>query len=103
MRCFIFMTGVLLAGSAFLANAPDALADPLAPPTPAELQYLEQLRQVLTASQDDLAANGDGDLLDRGRYACFMRDSNGMVGFMATQTPAAINQLAFIYLCPRPS
>lgn len=99
-RLFSLMTAVLIAGWALLANAPDALADPLVPPTPAELQYLDQLRQVLTVSKDPLAFNGDGDLLDRGRYACFMRDSNGMVGFMATQTPAAINQLAFLYLCP---
>jgi hypothetical protein len=93
----------LLAGSllavAVVAGAQSAHADPLTPLTPAELLYLEQLHRVFAASHNPIAFRSDGELLDRGRKVCNLRDL-GLVGQPATLETPAINQLAPIYLCP---
>lgn len=94
-------TGLLLVGPALLFSAPAAPADPLTPLTPAEMQFLEQARRLLPRAPDSMVAfNSDGELLDQGRAACFMRD-NGRVGYEASMLPPVITQLALVYLCPR--
>lgn len=90
----------LLAATVCLADGPVAQADPLVPPTPAEVQYLDHLRRVLPGSRDPAAFNSDGELLDKGRYVCYMREANELVGYEATLVSAIVSQLAFIYLCP---
>lgn len=90
----------VLAATVCLAGVPVAQAEPLVPPTPAELQYLDHLRQVLPGSGDPAAFVSDGELLDKGRYVCYMRDANDLVGYEATLVSAIVSQLAFIYLCP---
>jgi hypothetical protein len=81
-------------------GARPAQAEPLTPLTPAELQYLEQVRTVLGVSHDNSAFRSDGELLVDGRFACRQRATHGMVGQEASLVPSAITQLAFIYLCP---
>jgi hypothetical protein len=93
------LAGLLLAIATNVAGAQPAQADPLIPLTPTELQYLQQVRTVLTASHNDTAFRSDGELLVDGRYACQQRAS-GFVGQEATLLPSAVTQLAFIYLCP---
>lgn len=90
----------VLAATVCLADVPVAQAEPLIPPTPAEIQYLDHLRRVLPGSRDPAAFNSDGELLDKGRYVCYMRDANDLVGYEATLVSAIVSQLAFIYLCP---
>lgn len=97
----VLMAGVLVAGSGCLIGVSAARADPLIPPTPAEVQYLEQARRILPGSGDSVASNGDGDLLQRGRFACYQRDVIGLVGVNATFVSPILTQLAFIYLCPK--
>ena len=92
--------GLLLAIAMSLAGAQPAQAEPLTPLTPAELQYLEQVRKVLTVSHNNAAQRSDGELLVAGRYVCKNRISHGVVGTEATLVTPAITQLAFIYLCP---
>jgi hypothetical protein len=92
--------GLLLAIAISVAGAQPAQAEPLTPLTPAELQYLEKVRAVLTASHNNAAQRSDGELLIDGRYACEKRTSHGMVGQEASLVTPAITQLAFIYLCP---
>jgi hypothetical protein len=92
--------GLLLAIAMSVAGAQPAQAEPLTPLTPAELQYLEQVRTVLTVSHNNLSFRSDGELLLDGRYACEKRASHGMVGQEASLVTPAITQLAFIYLCP---
>jgi hypothetical protein len=82
-----------------IAGAPSAQAEPLIPPTPGEIQYLDQARRVLTVSHDPAAFRSDGELLVDGRFACDKRPT-GHVGYVATFVPPALTQLAFIYLCP---
>ncbi|WP_284235541.1 hypothetical protein [Mycobacterium antarcticum] len=83
-----------------VACAQSAQAEPLTPLTPAELQYLDQARRVLSVSHDPLAFRSDGELLVDGRFACDKR-ATGMVGYEATLVAPALTQLAFIYLCPQ--
>ena len=90
----------VLAATVCLADVPAAQAEPLIPPTPAEIQYLDHLRRVLPGSRDPAAFNSDGELLDKGRYVCYMRDVNDLVGYEATLVSAIVAQLAFVYLCP---
>lgn len=90
---------LLVVGASFV-GAQTAHAEPLTPLSPAELQYLERLHQVFAVSHDPIAFRGDGELLDRGRYACRRREL-GFVGQAATLEAPAITQLAFIYLCPQ--
>jgi hypothetical protein len=92
------LTWLLVVGASFAGVQP-AQAEPLTPLSPAELQYLEQLRRVFSVSGDPIAFRSDGELLDRGRYVCSVRD-RGLVGQEATLQPPAITQLAFVYLCP---
>lgn len=99
-RLLVALESVALAVGALLAVAPVAHADPLVPPTPAEIAYLDQLRRVLPAARDPVAFTSDGELLDKGRYVCYMRDVNHLVGYEATLVSAVVTQLAFIYLCP---
>jgi hypothetical protein len=94
------LAGLLLAIAMNPAGAHPAQADPLTPPTPAELQYLQQVRTVLTASHNDTAFRSDGELLVDGRYVCKQRATHNLVGQEATLVPSAITQLASIYLCP---
>ncbi|BBU21255.1 hypothetical protein PFJ02_11510 [Mycobacterium xenopi] len=93
--------GLLLVGPALLACAPAVPADPLTPPTPAEMQFLDQARRLLPITPDSMVAfNSDGELLDQGRQACFMRDQ-GRVGYEASMLPPIVTQLALVYLCPK--
>lgn len=93
------LAGLVLAIAINVAGAQPAQADPLTPLTPAELQYLQQVRTVLTASHNDTAMRSDGELMVDGQYACQQR-ARGFVGQEATLVPSAVTQLAFIYLCP---
>jgi hypothetical protein len=93
--------GALLAGPGCLVCGPLAHADPLTPPTPAEVQYLQEARRILPGSGDPIAFNSDGELLDRGRFACYERDVVGLVGVNGTFISPIVTQLAFIYLCPQ--
>ena len=93
------LAGSLLAIAATVAGVQVAHAEPLTPLTPAELQYLEQLHRVLTASHNPMAFRSDGELLTRGRDTCSLRDLR-LIGEPATLETSAINQLARIYLCP---
>ena len=79
--------------------APTAQADPLIPPTPAEIDFLDHAHQVFAASHDPVAFRGDGQLLSDGWFACDKRAA-GFVGTEATLVTPALTQLAFIYLCP---
>jgi hypothetical protein len=92
--------GLLLAIAMIVAGAQPAQAEPLTPLTPAELQYLEKVRAVLTVSHNNADQRSDGELLVTGRDACTKRASHGMVGTEANLITPAITQLAFIYLCP---
>lgn len=74
-------------------------ADPLVPPTPAEIDYLHHARLVFAANHDPVAFRSDGELLELGRYACAKRAA-GFVGTEATLVTPALTQLAFIHLCP---
>lgn len=76
-----------------------AHADPLVPPTPAEIAYLNHAHQVFAVSHDPVAFRSDGELLDLGRFACDKRAA-GFVGTESTLVTPALTQLAFIYLCP---
>lgn len=79
--------------------AQPAHADPLVPPTPAEIEYLNHAHLVFASSHDPVAFRNDGELLNLGRYACDKRAA-GFVGTGATLVTPALTQLAFIYLCP---
>jgi len=93
--------GALLAGLGCLAGTSVAQADPLTPLTPGENQFLDQARRLFPGSGDPDAFKSDGQLLDQGRYACFRRDSSGLVGYEVTYVSPIITQLAFVYLCPK--
>lgn len=97
----VLTAGVLLAAPGSLVGAPGAQADPLTPPSPAEIAFLDHARRVFPGSGDPDAFNSDGELLDQGRYACMKRDLDGQVGWEATFVSPIITQLAFIYLCPQ--
>jgi hypothetical protein len=99
-RLLLSLAGVLLAGPMYLAGSPVAQAEPLVPPGPAEMEYLDQLRRILPGTGDPVAFNNDAELLAKGRYVCYMRDANELVGYEATLVSATVSQLAFIYLCP---
>lgn len=79
--------------------AQTAHADPLTPPTPAEIKYLDHAHLVFAASHDPAAFRSDGELLSDGWYACDKRAA-GFVGTESTLVTPALTQLAFIYLCP---
>ncbi len=99
-RLLLTLSAVWLAGPVWLAAPPVAPAQPLVPPGPAETEYLDQLRRILPGTGDPVAFNNDAELLAKGRYACYMRDANELVGYEATLVSATVTQLAFIYLCP---
>jgi hypothetical protein len=101
IRIKVLVTGALLAGLGWLVAAPTAEADPLIPPTPAELQFLAQARRILPGAGDPVAFNSDGELLDQGRLVCTKRDVAGEVGTDVTYVSPIITQLAFTYLCPQ--
>jgi hypothetical protein len=94
------LAALLLAIAMNVAAAQPAQAEPLNPLTPAELQYLQQVRTVLSASHNDTAFRSDGELLVDGRFVCQQRASAQLVGQQATLLPSVITQLAYIYLCP---
>lgn len=96
----VALAGVLLTGSVCLGGPPAAQAEPLVPPSPAEIEYLNQLHRILPGTHDPLAFSNDAELLAKGRYVCYMRDANELVGYEATLVSATVTQLAFIYLCP---
>jgi hypothetical protein len=96
-KCLVAASLVALAVE--MAGARSAQAEPLTPPTPNEIQYLDQARRVLTLSHDPEAFRSDGDLLVQGRFACDKRPTRE-VGYGATLVPPALTQLAFVYLCP---
>ncbi len=95
------LAGIVLAAAMCLGDLPLVQADPLTPPTPTEIAYLDHLHRVLPGSGDPAAFKSDGELLDKGRYVCYMRDANELVGYEATLVSAIVAQLAFIYLCPK--
>ncbi|SUA13870.1 hypothetical protein [Mycolicibacterium aichiense] len=82
-----------------VSAAMPAHADPLVPPTPAEINFLDQARRVFAASHNPVSFRSDGELLSDGWYACDKRAA-GFVGTEATLVTPALTQLAFIYLCP---
>jgi 23S rRNA A1618 N6-methylase RlmF len=94
--------GALLAGSVCLANVPVALADPLTPLPPNEIDYLAHLHQLLPGTGDSAAFHSDGWLLDQGRHACEWRDI-GEVGYGHTYVSPIVTQVAFADLCPQKS
>ncbi|MCX2712008.1 hypothetical protein [Mycolicibacterium sp. J2] len=92
--------GVLIGALAVgMTGVQSAHADPLVPPTPAEISFLDQARRVFAASHNPAAFRSDGQLLSDGWYACDKRAA-GFVGTEATLVTPALTQLAFIYLCP---
>jgi hypothetical protein len=95
------MTALLMAGAGCLIGPPVALADPLIPPTPGEIQFVEQARRILPGTGDPIAFNSNGELLGRGRQACLKRDSYNAIGQDVTYVSPIITQLAFVYLCPQ--
>lgn len=94
-----FWVGPLVALAVNVVGAQPARAEPLTPLTPAEVQYLEQTRRVLSVSHDPAAFRSDGELLAGGRYVCDRR-AGGFVGAGANLLSPTITQVAFIYLCP---
>lgn len=100
MKRKVLLALILLAGPVFLTGRPVAQAEPLSPPNPAEAEYLDYLHRILPGTGDPLAFNNDAELLAKGRYVCYMRDVNNLVGQQATLVSATVTQLAFIYLCP---
>lgn len=82
-----------------LTGAPHAQAEPLTPLSPAEIEYLGQLRHVFSAYRDPAEFRSDGELLNLGRFVCDQRD-RGLVGYEATLVSPAIVQLALVQLCP---
>ncbi|MCV7401301.1 hypothetical protein H7K24_14180 [Mycobacterium fragae] len=88
--------GVLLAGPGVLAGVPVAQADP----TPAEVQYLNDVRHAIQVSQDTPdQAKSDAELLSEGHMACHDRDL-GAVGVGKTGIGPVIATWAFADLCP---
>jgi hypothetical protein len=94
------LAGPLAAMAVTMVGAQLAHAEPLTPPTPAEIQYLEQIRRVFAVSHDPVAFRSDGELLADGRYVCERRDYD-FVGQATNLVSPVITQLAFIYLCPK--
>lgn len=95
-----FLPAVVMAAAVAVIGVQSAArAEPLTPLTPAEDQYLQQLRRVFSANHDPSAVKSDGELLSDGRFVCERR-SRGFVGQPTTYMTPAITQLAFIYLCP---
>ncbi|EHB56491.1 hypothetical protein MycrhDRAFT_3685 [Mycolicibacterium rhodesiae JS60] len=94
------LAGSLLAAAMNVVGAQAAMAEPLTPLTPIELQYLDQVHRVFSVSRDNMAFHSDAELLDSGQLACQKRDI-GLVGYSATGVSPVITQLAFIYLCPQ--
>lgn len=90
----------VLALVVLLTRSPLGTAEPLTPLSPAEVEYLQQLRHVFAAHQDPTAFRSDGELLDQGWMVCHQRERNSLVGAAATLVTPAVTQLAFIYLCP---
>ena len=93
------LMGPLLALAVSLTGAPSAPAEPLAPLSAAEVEYLGQLRQVFSEYRDPAEFRSDGELLDLGRFVCQQRD-RGLVGYGATLVTPAIVQGALVQLCP---
>jgi hypothetical protein len=99
---FTFLAAsIAVAGAAGLFAAPSTSADPLTPPTPAEVKYLNDLRRIFPGTRDSAEFRGDGELLELGWYVCRQRDSANVVGYGATGVSPLISQVAFIDLCPR--
>jgi hypothetical protein len=93
------LAGSLLALGVSLTGTAPASAEPLTPPSPAEIEYLGQLRHVFSVYRDPAEFRSDGELLDLGRFVCDQRD-RGLVGYGATLVTPAITQLALAHLCP---
>jgi hypothetical protein len=93
----MLMAGVLLAGGVGLIGVPAAHADPL---TPAEVKYLNDVRQAIQTSQDTPdQAKSDAELVSEGHMACHDR-ALGAVGFGKTGIGPVIATWAFTDLCP---
>lgn len=95
----LLWAGLLAASAVNVIGVQPAQAEPLTPLSPGEVQYLDQLRRVLSVSHDPAGFRGDGELLDAGRFACNRRAA-GFVGSPVTYLSPAVVQLALIYLCP---
>jgi hypothetical protein len=96
----LLAAGLLAAGTPWLVDVAVARADPLVPPSTAEVQFLEQVRRLLPLAGDSRAFNNDAELLNQGRDACRLRKDLGLIGEPLTYVPPVVTQLAFIYLCP---
>jgi hypothetical protein len=88
----------LLAGPiVLLIGVPAAQADPL---TPAEVKYLNDVRQAIQTSQDTPdQAKSDAELVSEGHMACHDR-ALGAIGFGKTGIGPVIATWAFTDLCP---
>ena len=94
----VLVAAVLLTGLAWLNDTPVVRADPLVPPSPSEIAYLEHLHRSLPAS-DPVTFHNDGWFLDRGWEICRDRDLPKL-GYEATLISPIIAQSAYAYLCP---
>jgi hypothetical protein len=71
-------TGLLLVGPALLFSAPAVPADPLTPPTPAEMQFLDQARRLLPRAPDSMVAFNSSCVITGGsdtNRACYLLSS----------------------------
>jgi hypothetical protein len=93
----MLMAGVLLAGAVGLIGVSAAQADPL---TPAEVKYVNDVRQAIQTSADTPdQAKSDAELVSEGHMACHDR-ALGAVGFGKTGIGPVIATWAFTDLCP---
>lgn len=90
---------VCLIAAPWIGLASPASAEPLVPPTPAEMLYLDHLHQIMPGSGDPAASHGDGWFLEKGRYAC-SKKAQGYVGATAILLSPIITQIAYADLCP---
>jgi hypothetical protein len=93
----LLIAGVLLAGPVALIGVPAAQADPA---TPAEVKYINDVRQAIQISQDGPdQAKSDVELVSEGHMACHDR-ALGAVGVGKTGIGPVIASWAFADLCP---
>ena len=93
----MLMAGPLLACSVIMTGVPVVQADPL---TPAEVKYLNDVRQAIQLSPDTPdQAKSDAELVSEGHMACHDRDL-GAVGVGRTGIGPVITTWAFHDLCP---
>jgi hypothetical protein len=93
----MLVAGVLVAGPVVLVDVSAVQADPLAP---AEVKYINDVRQAIQISQDTPdQAKSDTELVSEGHMACHDR-ALGAVGVGKTGIGPVIATWAFADLCP---